>query len=139
MARGDRRRPPPPDLPSLLFDQRIVYLGMPVSGPDLLMVSAVSCGSSCFSAYTLPCCSSLHHVSKKCVFELHYVPCLPVQLVPAVTELMVAELLYLEKQGQQLPIEMLINSSGTTRQDGEIVSSFLVDTFVHFPRACKPS
>jgi hypothetical protein len=35
---------------------------------------------------------------------------------------MVAELLYLEKQGATLPIEMLINSSGTTRQDGEIVS-----------------
>ena len=32
-----------------------------------------------------------------------------------------AELLYLEKQGATLPIEMLINSSGTTRQDGEIV------------------
>jgi hypothetical protein len=29
-GRGDRRKPPPPDLPSLLFDQRIVYLGMPV-------------------------------------------------------------------------------------------------------------
>ncbi len=41
--------------------------------------------------------------------------------MPAVTELMVAELLYLEKQGATLPIEMLINSSGTTRQDGEIV------------------
>lgn len=36
---------------------------------------------------------------------------------------MVAELLYLEKQGGSLPIEMLINSSGTTRQDGEIVSA----------------
>ncbi len=36
---------------------------------------------------------------------------------------MVAELLYLEKQGQHLPVEMLINSSGTTRQDGEIVSA----------------
>lgn len=35
---------------------------------------------------------------------------------------MVAELLYLEKQGAALPIEMLINSSGTTRQDGEILS-----------------
>jgi len=46
------------------------------------------------------------------------------QLVPAVTELMVAELLYLEKQGATMPIEMLINSSGTTRQDGEIVSWF---------------
>ncbi|KIY94116.1 hypothetical protein MNEG_13845 [Monoraphidium neglectum] len=71
-GRGDRRKPPPPDLPSLLFDQRIVYLGMP--------------------------------------------------LVPAVTELMVAELLYLEKQGGSMPIEMLINSSGTTRQDGEILA-----------------
>lgn len=35
---------------------------------------------------------------------------------------MVAELLYLEKQGAALPIEMLINSSGTTRQDGEILA-----------------
>lgn len=34
-ARYDRRKPPPPDLPSLLFDQRIVYLGMPVR-PDSL-------------------------------------------------------------------------------------------------------
>jgi len=41
MARGDRRRPPPPDLPSLLFDQRIVYLGMPV-GCDLLLVVLTS-------------------------------------------------------------------------------------------------
>lgn len=43
-------------------------------------------------------------------------------LVPAVTELIIAELLYLEKQGSTLPIEMLINSSGTTRQDGEILA-----------------
>eukprot|EP00798_Chlamydomonas_sp_ICE-L_P031489 gene31489-6675_t len=71
-SRRDQRNPPPPDLPSLLFDQRIVYLGMP--------------------------------------------------LVPAVTELMVAELLYLEKQGSHLPIEFMINSSGTTRQDGEILA-----------------
>lgn len=54
------------------------------------------------------------------------------QLVPAVTELMVAELLYLEKQGAALPVEMLINSSGTTRQDGEIVSTspFWLNLFV---------
>ena len=55
------------------------------------------------------------------------------QLVPAVTELMVAELLYLEKQGNALPIEMLINSSGTTRQDGEIVSH----AFSHDETICK--
>lgn len=52
------------------------------------------------------------------------------QLVPAVTELMVAELLYLEKQGASLPVEMLINSSGTTRQDGEIVG--LLCTMLHW-------
>lgn len=34
-SRYDRRKPPPPDLPSLLFDQRIVFLGMPVSGGAL--------------------------------------------------------------------------------------------------------
>ena len=34
-ARYDRRKPPPPDLPSLLFDQRIVYLGMPVGSCPL--------------------------------------------------------------------------------------------------------
>lgn len=68
MARGDRRRPPPPDLPSLLFDQRIVYLGMPVSGLDLLLVSAVSCGSSCFSAHMLPCCLGIHQLNS----ELHH-------------------------------------------------------------------
>ncbi len=53
--------------------------------------------------------------------------CSHAQLVPAVTELMVAELLYLEKQGATLPIEMLINSSGTTRQDGEIVSLVIAE------------
>lgn len=45
-----------------------------------------------------------------------------------------AELLYLEKQGQSLPIEMLINSSGTTRQDGEIVSilrGLNIHTYAH--------
>lgn len=60
--------------------------------------------------------------------NMWHAPCM--QLVPAVTELMVAELLYLEKQGPVLPIEMLINSSGTTRQDGEIVSAA--------PHACRP-
>ena len=34
---GDDHKPrtPPPDLPSLLLDSRIVYLGMPVSTPRL--------------------------------------------------------------------------------------------------------
>lgn len=72
--------------------------------------AAVSKGSSSFDRAII-----LYNNRHVCCFLL-------VQLVPAVTELMVAELMYLEKQGQSLPIEMLINSSGTTRQDGEIVS-----------------
>lgn len=136
MARGDRRRPPPPDLPSLLFDQRIVYLGMPVSracvggsvGMDLSGPLATT------QQYNSPKQHNLQE-QQHCMPDLppwrvcvHTFPPQPpplpvlLQLVPAVTELMVAELLYLEKQGQSLPIEMLINSSGTTRQDGEIVS-----------------
>jgi ATP-dependent Clp endopeptidase proteolytic subunit ClpP len=64
-------RTPPPDLPSLLLDSRIVYLGMP--------------------------------------------------LVPAVTELIIAELLYLQYKDRTKPVYLYINSTGTTRADGETV------------------
>jgi ATP-dependent Clp protease protease subunit len=64
-------RTPPPDLPSLLLNERIVYLGMP--------------------------------------------------LVPAVTELIVAELLYLQYDDPDKPIKIYINSTGTSRWDGEPV------------------
>eukprot|EP00545_Synedropsis_sp_CCMP1620_P003377 CAMPEP_0119013648 /NCGR_PEP_ID=MMETSP1176-20130426/8681_1 /TAXON_ID=265551 /ORGANISM="Synedropsis recta cf, Strain CCMP1620" /LENGTH=269 /DNA_ID=CAMNT_0006966753 /DNA_START=107 /DNA_END=916 /DNA_ORIENTATION=+ len=62
---------PPPDLPSLLLHNRIVYIGMP--------------------------------------------------LVPAVTELVIAELLYLNYESTTDPITMYINSSGTTTADGQPV------------------
>ena len=62
---------PPPDLPSLLLHNRIVYIGMP--------------------------------------------------LVPAVTELIIAELLYLNYESTNDPITMYINSSGTTTADGQQV------------------
>jgi len=61
---------PPPDLPSLLLHNRIVYIGMP--------------------------------------------------LVPAVTELIIAELLYLNYESTD-PITMYINSSGTTTAGGDAV------------------
>eukprot|EP00899_Mesostigma_viride_P025857 jgi/Mesvir1/6456/Mv19534-RA.1 len=66
-----RAKTPPPDLPSLLLDSRIVFLGMP--------------------------------------------------LVPAVTELICAELIYLQYKDPRKPIYMYINSTGTTRADGETV------------------
>lgn len=62
---------PPPDLPSLLLHNRIVYIGMP--------------------------------------------------LVPQVTELVIAELLYLNYESQTDPITMYINSSGTSTAKGEAV------------------
>lgn len=62
---------PPPDLPSLLLHNRIVYIGMP--------------------------------------------------LVPAVTELIIAELLYLNYESTTDPITMYINSSGTTTANGQPV------------------
>lgn len=64
-------RTPPPDLPSLLLNERIVYLGMP--------------------------------------------------LVSAVSELIIAELLYLQYQDPDKPIRIYINSTGTSRYDGEPV------------------
>ncbi len=62
-------RTPPPDLPSLLLKERIVYLGMP--------------------------------------------------LVPAVTELIIAELLYLQYEDPDKPIKIYINSTGTSSYNGE--------------------
>ncbi len=62
-------RTPPPDLPSLLLKERIVYLGMP--------------------------------------------------LVPAVTELIVAELLFLQYEDPEKPIKIYINSTGTSSYNGE--------------------
>lgn len=43
------------------------------------------------------------------------------QLVPAVTELIIAELLYLQHKDRSKPIYLYINSTGTTRADGETV------------------
>lgn len=65
------RAGPPPDLPSLLLHNRIVYLGM--------------------------------------------------SLVPAVTELIIAEFLYLQYEDASKPVYMYINSTGTSSADGQNV------------------
>lgn len=64
-------RTPPPDLPSLLLKERIVYLGLP--------------------------------------------------LVPVVTELIIAQLLYLQYEDPEKPIKIYINSTGTSSYSGEPV------------------
>ena len=47
----------------------------------------------------------------------------PLQLVPAVTELVIAELLYLQYSDPRLPTYVYVNSTGTSRADGETVSA----------------
>lgn len=64
-------RTPPPDLPSLLLKERIVYIGMP--------------------------------------------------LVASVTELIIAQLLYLQYDDPDKPIKIYINSTGTSNYGGEPV------------------
>ncbi|MDF5709887.1 MAG: ATP-dependent Clp protease proteolytic subunit [Nostoc sp. S4] len=67
---GDRfYRKPPPDLPSLLLKERIVYLGTP--------------------------------------------------LVPQITKLIIAELLYLQSDDPDKPIKIYINSTGTSGYSGD--------------------
>ncbi|XP_050210618.1 ATP-dependent Clp protease proteolytic subunit-related protein 1, chloroplastic [Mercurialis annua] len=68
-----RPRSAPPDLPSLLLDARICYLGMPI--------------------------------------------------VPAVTELLVAQFMYLDYDDSTKPIYLYINSSGTQNEKMETVGS----------------
>ncbi|XRB10651.1 ATP-dependent Clp protease proteolytic subunit [Pseudoscourfieldia marina] len=70
---------PPPDLPSLLLDQRILYLGMP--------------------------------------------------LVPAVTELIIAELLHLGYENSDKPVFMYINSEGSTQGMDKQVIAFESEAF----------
>lgn len=67
---GDATEQTPPDLPSYLFKERIVYLGM--------------------------------------------------SFVPAVTELMLAELLYLQYDNPNRPIYMYINSTGVAKGAGKL-------------------
>lgn len=80
--RGDSyTRTPPPDLPSLLLKERIVYLGLPLVSPD------------------------------------EYKD----QLGVDVTELIVAQLLFLQFDDPDKPIYMYINSTGTSWYGGDSI------------------
>ncbi|MGK7915694.1 MAG: ATP-dependent Clp protease proteolytic subunit [Prochloraceae cyanobacterium] len=80
--RGDAyQRTPPPDLPSLLLKERIVYLGLPLVSPDEYKE----------------------------------------QIGIDVTELIVAQLLYLQFDDPEKPIYMYINSTGTSWYGGESI------------------
>ncbi len=78
---GSMYRTPPPDLPSLLLKERIVYLGLPLVSPD------------------------------------EYKD----QIGIDVTELIVAQLLYLQFDDPEKPIIMYINSTGTSWYGGDSI------------------
>ena len=80
--RGDASyRTPPPDLPSLLLKERIVYLGLPLVSPDEYKE----------------------------------------QIGVDVTELIVAQLLFLQFDDPEKPIYMYINSTGTSWYGGDSI------------------
>lgn len=58
------------------------------------------------------------------------------QLVPAVTELVVAELMYLQYMDPKEPIYIYINSTGTTRDDGETVIGFWLTVYMKIFICC---
>lgn len=74
-------RTPPPDLPSLLLKERIVYLGLPLYSSDQLKQ----------------------------------------QVGIDVTELIIAQLLYLQFDDPDKPIYFYINSTGTSWHDGNMI------------------
>jgi ATP-dependent Clp protease, protease subunit len=99
MLAGDATEQTPPDLPSYLFKERIVYL----------------------VCIPLPSASACHHlIALQGVYltistTRMLLPCLQgMSLVPAVTELVMAELLYLQYDAPTKPINLYINSTGVT-------------------------
>ncbi|MGL4882595.1 MAG: ATP-dependent Clp protease proteolytic subunit [Waterburya sp.] len=78
---GGNYRTPPPDLPSLLLKERIIYLGLPLVSPD------------------------------------EYKD----QIGLDVTELIVAQLLFLQFDDPEKPITMYINSTGTSWYGGDSI------------------
>jgi ATP-dependent Clp protease, protease subunit len=74
-------RTPPPDLPSLLLKERIVYLGLPLFSSD--------------------------DVKRRVGID--------------VTELIIAQLLYLQFDDPEKPIRFYVNSTGTSWYDGDAV------------------
>ncbi len=140
----------PPDLPSLLLDGRICYIGMSVrlaagssvAGCIMLGAPALLCSRSCccaagFHVHVAACCCAantwvllwlllllsllpllpVHSRSRTCGRSsrpAHRRPPVlrPLQLVPAVTELVISELLWLNYSAPDKPVYVYINSTG---------------------------
>jgi ATP-dependent Clp protease, protease subunit len=93
MLAGDATEQTPPDLPSYLFKERIVYL------VRCLLLHKAECLQLWGAFRTIY--TSLERLQG-------------MSLVPAVTELVMAELLYLQYDAPTKPINLYINSTGVT-------------------------
>ena len=105
----------PPDLPSLLLDGRICYIGMPVS-----------CLSGCWVCFLYSTVLQMWHTSINCIKLILDVVWKPanfwcLQLVPAVTELVISELLWLNYSAPEKPVYVYLNSIGSQGPDGQAV------------------
>lgn len=99
MQQGDASNQTPPDLPSFLFKERIVYLVRSQKHCNMQpSAKAYAEAYDCVTAAVIACMLALQGMS----------------LVPAVTELILAELLYLQYDNPTKPINMYINSAGVT-------------------------
>lgn len=90
---GDATEQTPPDLPSYLFKERIVYLVSQAA------TSNKNTGTTTFSTQ--------RRAARLLLLQ-------GMSLVPAVTELILAELLYLQYDNPTRPVYMYINSAGVT-------------------------
>ena len=91
------------------------------------MTAALSC-AACICTLYVPSCPQVTPLKDFCATlaickrNAQGAPSL-LQLVPAVTELIIAELLYLQYRDRTKPMFLYINSTGTSRADGETVST----------------
>lgn len=130
MLSGDATEQTPPDLPSYLFKERIVYLGMSLVPSGARNISRGSRARDHLSKQGLWHFAGSAAISLFVAYVNHLKICqraLPPSLHPAcrrqhwvssfhaVTELMMAELLYLQYDNPEKPVIVYINSTGVTR------------------------
>lgn len=116
-----------------LARQRLRLPAMMTTGHEHLHQTCHPCSSTAGSS-TWAC--RYAHVGTPRILE--YASNTSPQLVPAVSELVICELLYLQYKDRNKPIYLYINSTGTTRADGETVRVGALCEVLHAPnkRAC---
>ena len=137
MAAGTGAAPgqAPPDLPSLLLDGRICYIGMPVCTTPLTAFlhhwcasvkpadvgGQKACRNHCYLKLQgrQSCWRWSQTLSWKLLSSQLIALAWAVQLVPAVTELVISELLWLNFSSPEKPVYVYLHSIGSQTPDGQ--------------------